>query len=371
MHRHGTHLLSAARGERAEPVVTYTRIATGMASFDDGERIEPRVATPPAGRPVHGEDNDALPHVEAPPSQTLIDDLAAVVAPLAAGRKARKPRRASRLLALAGVLAAIGGAGVLAATYIGVVSLDARVMQTPPGDVAATGTIDPDGSAAGSIRVVPLSMERVAVPDNTGLLEPPVLAGDEPGRVIADPPLPRLRPATASFNPPQPPDQSDEAAAAPAEPAAVGDGALTTAAALNANANTGVGASATATSGPGADVDGLMASVDRILAEERARTASAATPVTTTTVPGALPYPVLEPLPGATSAGTALYPPAATGAYPAADSSLYTGANLAADGAPAPGPLLPKRRVFLVPNAPVPPADIPNTQPNYWGPWGQ
>ena len=94
-------------------------------------------------------------------------------------------------------------------------------------------------------------------------------------------------------------------------------------------------------------LDSAFAAVDRIIAEEKARAASMATPGATSpgdgslAAPQPLAYPVLQPLPGADP-----------------NASI----RVASDARPPFRPLRRaplQRRVFLVPVGPVPPADIP------------
>ena len=99
-----------------------------------------------------------------------------------------------------------------------------------------------------------------------------------------------------------------------------------------------------------------------------------------------LPYPVLEPLPQQGYPVGQAYPggepygpyypgqePYAVGApmqqgypqYPA-QPQLYPGVDLAAGDQQQSPWWLPKRRALVIPNAPVPPADIPQSQSGVW-----
>ena len=285
--------------------------------------------------------------------------------------------RAPRLVAIAGVFAVLTGAGVLAATFGGIVHLDGATRIAADGSLGASADVAaPDAGASGqAVRIVALPSSPT---NNTaallgGTVDVGLDTGVAPGRLIADPPMPRLRPATASASPPQPAAATNVATDvnAGADPNAATD--------MNPGGDAKAAAAVNTSTDPnaGADVDSVLASVDRVIAEEKARAASMATPGVATSsgslagaplaagsptagmpgraLPGAgspsasgpLPYPVLEPLPGA-------------------DVTVNAGIDVAAVAPPPPYTwLLPKRRVFVVPVGPVPPADIPNAGTAY------
>lgn len=345
MRSDGARLLTFDGPERIEPVITYKRLPS-----DSSGRIEPRFAGEPSGRGLYVEDIEALPRIEAPPSDASLDATpAAEGAPRAEVREVRRSR-GPRLAMAVGILALVAGAGVLAATFGGAMRLDGAGT-TPTPAIEATGedtvaALQPDGADAstGTVRVVPLAGTQTERTDAlvggiaTGIDAP---AAEAPGVIVANPPLPRPRPATASANPPQPEATDAEIQAASAAP------------------------------DNGAEVDGLMASVDRVLAEEKARTASIA-PASPSLdpyaqsgaqsglygppAPGAgvqpLPYPPLAPLPGA------------------ADPQLYPGDDLAADTIAPDSPWwLPQRRVVDTGDNLTPPAEIPNAGSGTYGTW--
>jgi hypothetical protein len=194
--------------------------------------------------------------------------------------------------------------------------------------------------------------------------------------VIANPPPPRLRPATASFNPPQSatPEAEAMAAVGPDTGALAAPAPMATASAAPPGAG-------------GSDVDAALASVDRILAGQQAAGDYAGGsgdgefygPVGPEVQP--LPYPVLGPVTN-NAAGQAYpvgepYGPYYPGqgpnvgqpVYPNAPQPLQPGIDLAADAAPAQPWWLPKRRALIIPNAPVPPAEVPTAPGGTWGAW--
>jgi hypothetical protein len=398
MPKRGKHLLAAGRAERAEPLVTYTRLSPHVETFGDGERVEPHltaVRVDGRGRPVgaeSGDEIDTLPLVDAPPSDASLDPMMAEVS-TGEIRDVRR-RRGPRVAILAGVVALVAGAGVLAAAYNGIAGLGAPpaapLMPTePPAEPAQLAAADPSAVDASGRAVRVVSADRIPSASETAALAPRAAAdpaageaalsdqatvwgeaafsAEPPGRVIADPPAPRLRPVTASFNPPQSP-------------------------------TLGLGTTATlqpAPAGPssgGTDVDAALASVDRVLAGERAAPGlydgsgddEFYGPVSADPQP--LPYPLLPQVPGpagqpiygsassvAPTYGTEPYGPWYPGqepygaqAYPGQPQPLYPGVDLAAEEAPAQPWWLPKRRALVIPNAPVPPADIPAGQYGGW-----
>lgn len=405
-------LTSGGGDERAEPIVTYTRLPPDGGAGED--RVEPHftaVRVDRHGRRLAAGEPDrveALPLVEAPPSEISLDPLAGVTA-----GEVREVRtsRGPRIVALAGVFAIVAGAGVLAATFSGIIGGGGE----PQREVAAVAAAAPEASvaeptvadsllpavptSAGGVRVV--TTDRI--PDDTAALAPSAaadpaaggaapsgqaaawgeaaLSAEPPGRIIETPPAPRLRPATASFNPPQTGEQPIFAATpAPAfgQPS---------------------GQSAEQPSG-GSDLDSALANVDRILEARRSAPGDVyGTGDYTGTgdedfygvemaAPQPLPYPVLPPANAAQpvypadpfAAPQAYPPPAPYGqqAYPT--SPVYPGevygppippnydpydpygygVDVADTAPPQNGPWwLPRRRTVVVPNAPVPPADVP------------
>ena len=346
-----------------DPVITYSRISP------DGERTEPRFAAPPyTARRLGGPED--LAEITSPP---LFDDMPAEppfgddALPRAEFRQMGRAR-APRLVAIAGVFAVLTGAGVLAATFGGVVRLDTPARIDASAGLAADHAQPNPATANQAVRVVALPNRQGDA--NAALIGGTVDVGFDtgvaPGRLITDPPLPRLRPATASANPPQPAAPADVATDANtgADPNAAPD--MNSGAEINAAATVNAGAEANV----GADVDGVLASVDRVIAEERARAASMATPdaalpagagiigstgpsligptaVAPPAASGPLPYPVLEPL-------------------PAGDPNARI--TVALNGRPLLRPgrrALFQRRVYVVPVGPVPPADIPNAPAAY------
>ena len=397
MPKHGKHLPAARGADRAEPLVTYTRLSPEDEIFGDSGRVEPHftaVRVDRRGRPVgaqRGDETDALPLVDAPPSDASLDPMAEV----SAGeiRDVRR-RRGPRFAALAGAVALVVGAGVLAAAYNGIASLDAPPptsqaaieAEAPPVELAAADPVAVDATGR-AIRVV--SADQIPSASETAALAPRAAAdpaageaalsdqatvsgeaalfAEPPGRVIADPPAPRLRPVTASFSPPQ--------------TVTVGTGFST----FEPNATLDPNAAPPPTAG-GSDVDSALASVDRILAGQ----GTAAGDVyagsgdgefygPANAGPQPLPYPLLPQVPAAP--GQQVYGPAypaeprygsepygpwypgqepyGVQAYPGNPQPLYPGVDLAADEPPAEPWWLPKRRVLVIPNAPVPPADVP------------
>ena len=114
-------LLTSGGGERAEPIVTYTRLPVDGDPADG--RVEPHftaVRVDRHGRRIVAGDPDsveALPLVDAPSSDVSLDSLAGVTA--GEVREVRRSR-GPRIVALAGVIAVLAGAGVLAATFSGI-----------------------------------------------------------------------------------------------------------------------------------------------------------------------------------------------------------------------------------------------------------
>ena len=414
MPKRGKNLLTSGRGERAEPIVTYSRLSPEETGPGSG-RIEPHftaVRVDRRGRPLGAtgsDDIDSLPLVNAPSSGGSFDPVVEV----SAGEIRPMRRRGPGVLALAGVVALVAGAGVLAAVYNGAANLDT---EGAPAPVAAEAVAEPTEVAAAepaalapaetrpvdatgrSVRVV--SADKIPPPfTETAALTPGATAdpaagsnatprdaqisgeaapaAEPPGRVIADPPQPRLRPATASFSPPQSATPESEAMAAvgPAAPA-VSEPVTTASVAPVPPASAG-----------GSDVDAALASVDRILAGQQPAGDYAggsgdgefSGPVGPQVQP--LPYPVLGPVTG-NAAGPAYpagepYGPYYPGqepyvgqqVYPNAPQPLQPGVDLAADAAPAQPWWLPKRRALIIPNAPVPPAEVPNAPGGAWGAW--
>ena len=412
MPKRGKNLLAAGRGERAEPIVTYSRLSPEETAPGSG-RIEPHftaVRLDRRGRPVGtigNDDIDSLPLVDAPVSGGSFDPVVEV----GAGEIRPMRRRGPGVLALAGVLALVAGAGVLAAVYNGVASLDTEgapalvaveaaaeptvVAATEPAALAPVDTQAVDATGR-SVRVV--SADKIpppfaetaaltpgatadpaagsnAAPNDAQFSGEAALAAEPPGRVIADPPPPRLRPATASFTPPQSATPESEAMAAVGPEAAM------------PAAPPVIAVPVAPAGGGGSDVDAALASVDRILAGQQpagdygegSGDGEFYEPVAPLAQP--LPYPVLEPL--ANDAVGPAYPAgepygpyypgqepyAGQPVYPNAPQPLQPGVDLAADVAPAQPWWLPKRRALIIPNAPVPPAEVPNAPGGAWGAW--
>jgi hypothetical protein len=341
------------RHEPAEPVVTYRRLPPDGASLAEGRRVEPWFADVDPSAAAFDE-IAALPEVEDPPSIASLDPLAGVSA-----GEIRTPgaRRGPRVALVVGLLALVAGGGVLAAALGGAIKSgvglpSGTTVEAPhaPTTVAALGGDDNTATAPTGVRVVPLSG---AEPDRNAALVGGIAPGvdtatrDASGVVVADPPMPRLRPAMASASDPQ---------------AAAFDGGSTSPSATGvANpspAPAGLEASASATAS-GGDVDQALASVDRVLAEQQARSATLA-PTAATVDPLAspvggglqpLPYPPLEPLPGAAAASG---DPQVLAGEPS-----YGDGMVVEEAAPAGPWWLPKRRIFRIPG-PTPPAEIPN-----------
>lgn len=364
-------MIDSRRQDRAEPIVTYTRIEEAV------ERAEPRLGR--AARDPFQDDIATLPHIDAPRAHVASDidigdsgdvaiDIDDLVEPADEPRRPRKVVRrkrsfGARLVVLTGFLAVVGGVGVLAATFSGMVGGSGPVNVEAPVagvvhaadeplavDTAALAT----ASSAGTIRVIggapaaPAS-DAAAV----AALSTDAGAGASTARVMVDPPLPRLRPATASYNPPQ---TGPQASAAPQ-----GAGApVPNVVAVEVPAGQQPAAA------PVTDLDSALASVDRILETQPVSAAPQGGAV------GTLPYPVLEPLPRATADpyGVAAYPDNPGNAYPAVTGTQVYGPFLPDEEVAVNQPgsrFLPRRQVFGVPDAPIPPADVPNNTVVIWG----
>jgi hypothetical protein len=430
MRKRGSQLLTAGEDVRAEPIVTYTRLTPGENSAAGDGRVEPHftaVRVDRRGRPNGARrdaEHDDLPLVDAPPSDVSIDPISEV----SAGEiRVVRRRRGPRIAMLAGALAVVAGAGVLAMTYGGITGLDrpageseaVAAAETPAATEPATAdTTDRNVRIVAADQIPPFAETAALAPraaadpvageaalsDQATVSGEAALSAEPPDRVIANPPLPRLRPATASLGPQlasTEPQLPAEFAQPPPGPAPAPLGTLAPPPPL-----------------PG-DVDSALANVDRILTEQRAAAGVSGSgdgefygpPVQP------LPYPVQPPLPGPQQASPQLDPsypvarepygpfypgqepyavgqpipvqpgyppqpgypvepgypppqyPAEMGppAYPL-DPEIYEGVDVAA-GEPVQSPWwLPKRRALIIPNAPVPPAEIPQDQ-NPGGVW--
>jgi hypothetical protein len=416
MPKSGKHLL-ATGGERSEPLVTYTRLSPDDDSVGPTGRVEPHftaVRVDRRGRPIaagRGDGFDTLPLVEAPRSDASIDPMAEV----SAGEiRDVRSRRGPRVALLAGVIALVAGAGVLAAAYNGIANFGGEALPLaaiePANEPIALAAVEPEAVDATGRTVRVVSADQIpsadpvpaTTPSQTAALAPraaadpaaggaapsgqatasgeAALSAEPPGRVIADPPPPRLRPISASFSPPQPATPQAEAMAT-FDPGAAWP-------ATTAPAATG-----------GSDVDSALASVDRILSSQQFPPVTDDPggdylggsgddefygPVAPIVQP--LPYPVLQPVPNAVQGypsaapnypGGEPYGPYYPGQEPYAAQQAYPGAPQPLYGAPQPlGPgvdlaaeepppsnrpwWLPQRRALVVPNAPVPPAAVPN-----------
>jgi hypothetical protein len=427
MRKRGSQLLTAGEDVRAEPIVTYTRLTPGENSAAGDGRVEPHftaVRVDRRGRPNGARrdaEHDDLPLVDAPPSDVSIDPMSEV----SAGEiRVVRRRRGPRIAMLAGALAVVAGAGVLAASYSGITGLELPAGETNAA-AAVEEPVEPQGTdeaplvdATGrTVRVVgadtippfaetaalapraaadPVAGE-AALSDQATVSGEAALSAEPPDRVIANPPLPRLRPATAGLGPQLASTEPQLPAEFPQQPLGPAPAPLGTLAPPPL---------------PG-DVDSALANVDRILTEQRAAAGVSGSgdgefygpPVQP------LPYPVQPPLPGPQQAspqpgpsypvarepygpfypGQAPYAvgqpyppqpayppqpgypvepgypppqyPAEMGppAYPL-DPQIYEGVDVAA-GEPVQSPWwLPKRRALIIPNAPVPPAEIPQDQ---------
>jgi hypothetical protein len=402
---------------RTEPVVTYSRLPPEAAESLDAEgRVEPRLAV----LPVEREARRPSPRLEAvradarsadarsmaasaprvrvdgvPPDRMPVDDLVDTRAgmPADAGVAALPPRRrgrGARVALLVGLIALLGGAGVLAATFSGVLHGDASVARIPAvgetaGGTAAAVPVDGDvrviGGSTGVARLSttapadapPAAASAEGSAPAVAALDPAASVGGEAApKVIDPPPLPRLRPT-----------QGTEAAAP--LPAGLTPPAVATAPAAAAVLRPPVRAPGPANLGtltvsprplPGAaagsrdaDADALMDDVDRLLAQRRA--AQAAAPAGAPLLapapsgeaavvysPDAYPpnaYPPANAYPAPAAYPPNAYPPAAypPNSYPA-DSGL-------ASAEPPPPPVRSRYRNILPDDEvlPTPPANVP------------
>lgn len=395
------HLIEAGRRKAAEPIVTYTRV-------DDDGRTEPRLDG--GIRDAAFEDITALPEIDAPRAHVAVD-IDDLVEPedrprgrsRARSGKSRQPKKRSaigRVVVLAGFLAIVGGVGVLAATFGGVVSFGGNAPAEPEtAAIVHAGVEQPLETAAltdtavSNVRVVGSAAGVAAtgqdlVPAQPAAPATPAMTVTEvtPGAAIGTPataapmttvPSPRLRPVTASYNPPQTGAQATAQSTAAFGPAPLG------AQPQPMQPQPGVATAQPPAAAPG-DLNSALASVDRILATQPpAPQGMAPGP----SVPnGALPYPVLEPLPGANAAaadpyatdpyGSVYQPPAAypaqpgypqQQAYPGQPMQLdpYAEEQVASAGPTGASWFMPRRQRFVLPNGPVPPAEIPNAGPTW------
>lgn len=214
--------------ERSEPVVTYTRVhpADGPANRSE-PRLDgpasPRLDGPPRGSAgprleAHRDVTDihVTPDVNGPSGDgpVDIDDLFDEVAPPRGKRtKSRGKRRGGGLGFTVGVLALLVGGSVLAYTFFGVTNpADTRApaqvqpAATPPLENGPAAEVAP---AAPNVRVIstdnPNSGAAITTEVGTGSAantaalrsSTDAVAGAPAGSIM--PPLPRLRPSTASF----------------------------------------------------------------------------------------------------------------------------------------------------------------------------
>jgi hypothetical protein len=395
---------------RTEPVVTYSRLPSEPEeSLDVEGRVEPRLGVLPVDRDSRPSRVEArrieavrsgvrsvassaprVPiddrHVEALVVDDLVDASVAAEADPAhspADMPLRRRGRGARLALLVGLIALLGGAGVLAATFSGVLHGDGNVARIPaPGETAAGAgapvAVDGDvrvvGGSTGVARVSTSAPGDTTAPTVAALDPAASATGEAAPKAIDPPPLPRLRPTQATEAPAAQPDQ---AAAPPVlaniPPATAGAPAVLPPPVLAPSAppvlappvlappvlapgprNLGTLTVAPAPSGASAsgdiDADALMDDVDRLLAERRAAQNAGA---------GAAPAapPLLAPAPAGETVAypPAAYPPAAypPNAYPA-DSGL-------ASAEPPPPPVRPRYRDILPDDEilPTPPANVP------------
>jgi hypothetical protein len=385
---------------RTEPVVTYSRLPSEPEeSLDVEGRVEPRLGVLPVDRDSRPSRVEArrieavrsgvrsvapsaprVPiddrHVEALAVDDLVDTSVAAEADPARSRADMPPRRrgrGARLALLVGLIALLGGAGVLAATFSGVIHGDSNVARIPaPGETAAGAgapvAVDGDvrvvGGSTGVARVSTSAPGDAAAPAVAALDPAASVTGEAAPKAIDPPPLPRLRPTQAVEAPaPQP----DAAAAPPVlaniPPATAAAPAVLPPPVLAPSAppvlappvlapgprNLGTLTVAPAPSGASAsgdiDADALMDDVDRLLAERRAAQGGAP-------ADGA---PLLAPAPAGET--VVAYPPAAyppaypPNAYPA-DSGLASA---------EPPPVRSRYRDILPDDEilPTPPANVP------------
>lgn len=344
--------------DREDPVVTYTRLPA-----DDGARREPRLTSGRRPARLSAKDDiidiEALPEVAAPASDDLdasafIDDVAPPV---------RKKRRAGRLMFFVGFGAILAGAGVLAATFSGVTNQvnvpvvaanEEAVPSLDAGAVPDAGRADVRVVSSLNLNGTSVSAEGAVTPTETGQTSASVIA---PAAPMATPPLPRLRPDTATASAASPAFPQPVAAAPAFEPGFVApQPAPAVAPVLDP------------------ELDQVMANVDQILAGQRAAAPAAVAPAGTVAQPR-----VIQPQPqvyGAQTYGQGvvthneIYGPPAPPVY--GQSQVVYGEQ-PVYGPPQPvypAPVaqeepsgfganwLPQRRVFVT-DGPIPPADIP------------
>ena len=348
---------------RTEPVVTYSRLsAADMPEVAGDGRLEPRLGAPSGRRARRVA---APPHVDAVladvmpaspadgPAHIGDDDLADLAADARPSRRAA--RKGSRIALAVGLIALFGGAGVLAATFSDLLRGDVAVATLAPpaasgdavGDIAGGAEdVASEGAVASDVRIVgpqarPESLASAAVDDAATAL--PQAAGDAlagaveaPGRVITDPPLPRLRPAqTFRTAVAEPTAEPVELAPGPRFLTLPGEAPAPIAPSAGPP-SAGMPAAAPPAARPGdPDADALMADVERILAERRAALAqgSAAAP---------------------SSGDPVLLPP--SGGFAAGDDSGFVEPEPLPPLAPAPGRYRP---ILSGDVLPTPPATVP------------
>jgi hypothetical protein len=315
--------------DRRRPVVTYARI--GAVSPSNDGRIEPRLsrAVVPQVAGARAAASRATP--PAPPAARADDAGRLDAATPGLGGRPRR-RRALRVVVIAGAIAAIAGIGVIAATYKALVTAPVVDEETPS---AIVGPIDlTPGVAGGAADAGPAATQANAD-------DPAADAGSL--RAI---PLPAATGAPAAAN-----EMPAPAAAAPMPAASEGEAAPARAGEPRPGAPAASGGSASPTprapepapADAGTDLDRLMNEVDRILASP----APAEAPEGAGPVPSDPDAPmVLQPLPLPPPDGAATLPPPQPLPPPGA-----------APAWPPPQPPLFRS------NGPVPPADIPNVDP--------
>ena len=243
--------------DRPDPVVSYSRLPAEDSTDASGEaeRIEPRLTVIPIERTARFEEVAAPSPIDVrarstaediEPSPVMRDD------PL----EERRPRRgaASRIIVVVGIVALLAAAGVLFTTFGNIFNGNSMVAVAPPApqtplDVTPGAPATAETAGPG-VRLIPKDSAAADAQAPADIaLKPTTEAAPE------DAPLPNLRPD-------EPASQSETAVAepqplpAPASAAPADD-----------------------------DLAGLMANVDRILAERKAASAQAAAPADTLDAP--------------------------------------------------------------------------------------
>jgi hypothetical protein len=365
----------ADQSERLEPVVTYSRLSP------DGEL--PRGRHPADGELRLVPDREAGPVDDfAAYEPPLIDGVrvAAVPPPLSGGRAsgtlgaapvdgmAIRPRKGGRALTIAiaiGVLAVIGGVGVLATTF-GAVTETAKV-EAPSvvpvlpaataGPATAGATADAAATPAGDpIRQVPLSGQAAPAADATAVASAEAAAGTPP-TPVAPPPLPQMRadhlaalaaaaamPMTAAAAPVSAPPANDVASLppAPAQPPPPPVGGM--------QSSFGMQASTAPAAQPGDD-QSFVDRISRTLADRNGNAVpAAAAPMQPLAAP-------MQPMPAA-----AMPPSVPMSGAPVVvngEGRVYDGANVVPLGAP----------VAMESDGPVPPEPVgPHARTRWWPP---